>query len=486
MRTLILFILSLPLLAQVHPSSDIAVLMGGKRGLTRSGLAAGVQTGSTNLLLNSETMKTGWTAANVAVSENTADVAAPDGTNTAEKLTFTGDPSARIFQGLYTPTTSALVYTSEVWLRTASSSITLRLYGQGSAEIPYCEITVTSEWKKFSCSKTTADQSTYFLLKDLAGVGSSFVVYAWHPQYNLGSPALPYVATTDLQSIASVPPGTSTITRGANTGASSDDPTVSLAGWTFDSGDRVSGLPAKGSSWTTTNCSGEECYTIDSAGNQYVNGVPRRNLLRWSEPTAKTQLAASGGAATAFTESMCGYSTGIAMAVIDFAMAAYWTTETLVNGQQYTISAVVKRDDGGVVTVGVGTSDVTTQLALVIGGNNTQTNTVTDLGGGCYLVTGTNPTSTTYSTNRAGVLSYMQMDRKAYKISRLMTNLGSTALPYQKTTDSREWALETVGNYTGLLTWWGRWNRVLSPGEVLRNYRQWIRPQVNARGNTLP
>lgn len=67
-----------------------------------------------------------------------------------------------------------------------------------------------------------------------------------------------------------------------------------------------------------------------------------------------------------------------------------------------------------------------------------------------------------------------------------MLNLGSTALEYQKTTDSREWLLETPGNYVGLLTGWYRWDRVLNPGEVLNNYRAWLKPRINSVGNTLP
>jgi len=68
----------------------------------------------------------------------------------------------------------------------------------------------------------------------------------------------------------------------------------------------------------------------------------------------------------------------------------------------------------------------------------------------------------------------------------MMLNSGSTALEYQKTTDSREWLLETPGNYVGLLTGFYRWDRVLGPGEVLNNYRAWLKPRINSVGNTLP
>ena len=90
----------------------------------------------------------------------------------------------------------------------------------------------------------------------------------------------------DTQSIASIPPGTATLVRGANTGASSDDPVVSRLGWTFDASDRVSGVPAKGTNWTTINCSNEHCYGVDSASGSFVDGVASVGATEFNLETA--------------------------------------------------------------------------------------------------------------------------------------------------------------------------------------------------------
>jgi hypothetical protein len=64
-------------------------------------------------------------------------------------------------------------------------------------------------------------------------------------------------------------------------------------------------------------------------------------------------------------------------------------------------------------------------------------------------------------------------------------NLGSTATAYQKTLDSREWALETTGNYVGILTGFYRYNRVFTHGEVYR-VTQYLKSRINAAGGLIP
>lgn len=302
----------------------------------------------------------------------------------------------------------------------------------------------------------------------------------------------------DTQSLASIPPGTATLVRGANTGASTDDPTVSLAGWTFDSGDRVSGLPAKGAAWTTTNCSGVECYTVTSAGTEYVNGEARRNLLRWSEDMTN---AATGGLVGA---TLAG-SRLTRSATVSAAAAILQTLSTYAAGTVLTLSARA--------TAGSAGAHLVLRLIDISDGTPTKDNAAFNLTTGAVVFSGSSVTASgcvagasgSYTCSMSGVVLASPPARRAdigtttsttggiggtaadyIDIHSIQLNLGSTALPYQKTTDSREWALETVGNYTGLLTWWGRWDRVLSPGEVLTNYRTWIKPRVNAAGNTLP
>jgi hypothetical protein len=54
------------------------------------------------------------------------------------------------------------------------------------------------------------------------------------------------------------------------------------------------------------------------------------------------------------------------------------------------------------------------------------------------------------------------------------------------TAGATEFALTTAGGYSGTLSWLGRWSRVLTPREHAQNYRQHIKPLVNAAGGTLP
>lgn len=492
MRLLILFILSLPLLAQTV-SQDIPVLMSGKRGLVRSGLAAGWSLSTPNLLRYSEDFSNAaWTLSGATRSGNTiTDVSAAAFGSVSQTFAISAAATRTAFVDVVKDSETGrffelnLNYITSggqliaVMLNT-STGAAIRRSGTGTSGT-YSVIDGGTYWRLIVTLANTgmsgnllytiypAVTTTWGGSSEVAAQGSVTLLRA---QLSESTTALPYVATTDLQSVASIAPGGTTMVRGANTGASTDDPTVSLLGWTFDSADRVSGLPAKGSSWTTTNCSDVECYTIDSAGNQYVNGVPRRNMLRWSEDFSQ------------------------AVWVKQFTTVAGATVTKTATGnagiEQQSISVV----SGGVYTfAGIISASRTFNTRVLVWQPSTSYRW-------CNVTVTTTPTPFSCTTNWSittgsdfrvivgGGTGGDDLDWEvgdAITVTNLTLSLGSTALEYQKTTDSREWELETTGNYTGLLTWWGRWNRVLSPGEVMRNYRQWIKPQVNARtGNALP
>jgi hypothetical protein len=111
-------------------------------------------------------------------------------------------------------------------------------------------------------------------------------VLVWHPQLNPGTTPLPYVATGDLQTVGSYPPGSGNITRGTTTGADTNDPSPTLLGWSFVTDDRVVSLPTKGAAWTVSNCSGTECHVVTSAGTKYINGVANASAIEFDLTTA--------------------------------------------------------------------------------------------------------------------------------------------------------------------------------------------------------
>lgn len=331
MRLILTLILCLPLMAQ------FPVELMRRPTLNRSGMAAGVQTGSGNLLLQSASFATApWVLFKTSFGSDTLTAIDAGSANRGINqvvITSAGNHTAtvRVSAGtaptvtvmLYDISTSSVVASS---LYTFATSQLTTSVGSGVAVDAgggLVDISVTGSFP------AAGSDLLLVYLRIPGGAVETDTVKLYRAQLNPGSTALPYVATTDLQSIASLPPGTATLVRGANTGASTDDPVVSLAGWTFDGvNDLASGLPAKGNAWTTINCNATECHVVTSAGTKYINGVASE--------------------------------------------------------------------------------------------------------------------------------------------------------------DAAEWDIGTAGGYTGLLTWWGRKNRVIGPGEALNDYRGYIRPTVNARGNTLP
>jgi hypothetical protein len=94
-------------------------------------------------------------------------------------------------------------------------------------------------------------------------------------QLELGTLPTTYQATTDLQVLPNVvTPGTYDLTRGANSGAGTDDPTILGNAWGFDGvNGLVTGLPTKGANWTTINSSTTHCDGVDSATGKFRDGA---------------------------------------------------------------------------------------------------------------------------------------------------------------------------------------------------------------------
>lgn len=486
--------------------------MNNRHAIPGRAMAAGVQAGSANLLRYSEALdNAAWVKENAALTVVAAGTSTPEGspyftvtesdaaalhhvtqTNTgvAGKTYYLAiivkkDANASVFPALVLQFVGGVTTTYRVLINSVTGAIlagatpgiatsTTDFGDRFQVVISGVAPTGTTEARAYFAP---ARRSTWGSPDEAADATATRAVDATRFMLNEGSTALPYVATTDLQSIASLPPGTATLVRGATTAASTDDPVVSNSGWTFDSGDRVSGLPAKGANWTTTNCSGVECYTITSAGTEYVNGVARRNLLRWSEDFSNAVWEVYLATKAMDAVGPSGVANSAATLTAGNAVSGVWHTVTVVAGTTYTASWWAKRGTLSEVKYSIynvsGGADITAETSYYAETSSAWTRISKSFTApaGCTSVR-------VYTLRAPGTTGTML-------IAQFQLNLGSTALEYQKTTDSREWLLGTPGNYVGLLTGWYRWDRVLGPGEVLNSHRGYIKPTLNAKGNTI-
>jgi hypothetical protein len=176
-----------------------------------------------NLLLQSQTLNSGtWVKTNVSVV-NTADVVAPDGTLTADKIENTiNAPSAgaQIIQTLTTLGTGAYVYS--VYAKIGSGAADSNRFVVRNNTTGVNAVSITIDWSTgaithitgsgatatdvgngwwrivmpFSLTATVGDSIRFFVgvTGQVEGVGE--FIYAWGAQLNLGSSALTYIPTT--------------------------------------------------------------------------------------------------------------------------------------------------------------------------------------------------------------------------------------------------------------------------------------------------
>lgn len=129
------------------------------------------------LAVSSEDFTAGpWTKSNVSVTAN--QVAAPNGTMTADKIDFLAVANARIEKGTVASFTGGTGVAS-VWLR-ADSPTTLRMAAGGTQT--YTDISVTTSWQRFSVTRimTVAENGYFIVSSDGSGAKS---VYAWGAQW---------------------------------------------------------------------------------------------------------------------------------------------------------------------------------------------------------------------------------------------------------------------------------------------------------------
>ena len=122
-----------------------------------------------------------------SVTANTT--TAPDGTTTADTLTLASTTNSRIEQTV--TVASGQTYTFSVWMRVASGTLSVRLYGidtgVGSA------FTVNTSWQRFSITQVASSGTRFPAIVTDGTAGSVFI---WGAQLELGSAATTYNPTT--------------------------------------------------------------------------------------------------------------------------------------------------------------------------------------------------------------------------------------------------------------------------------------------------
>ena len=152
-----------------------------------------IKTATTNLLLRSQELATGpWFNANVTLTNNTGDTLDPVGGSTATKIASSG--TGAIGQGAVISTVS----TGSIWLRTLSGTLNMSLivYLSNSpfTNIGTANITVTTNWQRFSVTTTNPPSAASYNLQ-LNGIPAG-TLYAWGAQLEQSSTVGEYIPTT--------------------------------------------------------------------------------------------------------------------------------------------------------------------------------------------------------------------------------------------------------------------------------------------------
>ena len=163
-----------------------------------------------NMLKRSEDFSTLWSTdgGSCSVAANTSDTVAPDGNQTADKLTSNGD-AAKIQQQVAGLTDGA-TYTFYVWAKVASGTRKVSLAIVDNAYASYLagptQVPLTAAWQRFKITATLASGQTglWVVVRNFTGNSdewtSGSVIYLWGACLQEGSdPKRTYVRTWDSQ-----------------------------------------------------------------------------------------------------------------------------------------------------------------------------------------------------------------------------------------------------------------------------------------------
>lgn len=163
-----------------------------------------------NMLKRSEDFSSLWSTdgGSCSVAVNTADTLAPDGNQSADKLTSNGD-SAKIQQQV-AGLTAGGTYTFYIWAKVASGTRKVSLAIVDNAYAAYLagptQVTLTAGWQRFKITGTLGSGQTglWVVVRNFAGNGDEWtngaVIFLWGACLQEGSdPKRAYVRTWDSQ-----------------------------------------------------------------------------------------------------------------------------------------------------------------------------------------------------------------------------------------------------------------------------------------------
>jgi hypothetical protein len=146
----------------------------------------------TNLLTYSEQFDNAvWAKINTTVTANAT--VAPDGTSTAEQISFLGTTEGTVTQNTGA-SVSGVTYVFSIWLRADSpQTVTLRFRSTVTQSA-----SVTTSWQRFTFVRTAADTNEHFI-GIASGDTSAKTVFAWGAQLEVGAFQTSYVPSVASQ-----------------------------------------------------------------------------------------------------------------------------------------------------------------------------------------------------------------------------------------------------------------------------------------------
>jgi hypothetical protein len=166
-----------------------------------------IESARTNYLLQSQALATApWTVAHVTVADptvtnNTADVLAPDGSQTATKIELPAVGAGEMSSVQQTFTGADYKWSGSIWLRTTTGTATVYLHMLVAGTVYTTTCNVTSTWTRFTLPNVTLTAATWTYELGIDCVNgdsaqSAQTIYAWGGQCEAGTSVSSYITTT--------------------------------------------------------------------------------------------------------------------------------------------------------------------------------------------------------------------------------------------------------------------------------------------------